>query len=83
MNLAVAAAVFVATAAIEALWVLYVDFVAKRRPIRAGLVSSLQHLLGAGCVIEYTRNQLYLVSLALGALIGATIGVVLLGPNRD
>lgn len=82
MSFAVWCIVFGATAAIEALWALYVRAVADRRPIRAGLVSMAQHLFGAACVIEYTVDARYLIPLSLGACAGSMLGVALMGDPR-
>jgi uncharacterized membrane protein YhaH (DUF805 family) len=67
----VAAGVLAATAATDAVYVMFTAAVAERRRIRAASWSSLWYLLSSFAVISYTNNWIYVVFAALGSWLGA------------
>jgi uncharacterized membrane protein YhaH (DUF805 family) len=66
-----AAAVLVATAATDAVYVMFTSAVVTRRRIPAATWSSIWYLLSSFAVISYTENWLYVAFAAAGSWIGA------------
>jgi hypothetical protein len=79
---AIAAGVFVSTAATDAVYVLFNAAVAARQRVRAASWSSLWYLLSAFAVISYTKNPAYVVVAAAGSWAGAFASVSYLGRER-
>lgn len=66
-----AAAVLLATAAIDAIYVLFTNAVVRRRRLPAATWSSIWYLLSSFAVISYTQHWGYVIFAALGSFIGA------------
>ena len=66
-----AGAVFVATAATDAVYVMFTSAVVTRRPVPAATWSSIWYLLSSFAVISYTDNWVYVAFAAIGSWIGA------------
>src|ERR1700712_5202180 len=80
----VAVGVVLATAATDAVYVLFTSAVVARRRVSAASWSSLWYLLSSYAVISYTENWLYVGFAALGSWIGAFASITFLGrPQRD
>jgi hypothetical protein len=77
-----AAGVAVATAAPDAVYVLFTSAVIARRRVSAATWSSVWYMLSSFAVISYTSNWVYVVFAAVGSWIGAYITMTYLhGPN--
>ena len=70
-----ATAVVIATAATDAVYVMFNAAVTARRPSRAASWSALWYLLSAFAVISYTGNSVYVIFAATGSFIGAYFSV--------
>jgi hypothetical protein len=66
-----AAGVVLATAATDAVYVMFTSAVVARRRIPAANWSSLWYLLSSYAVINYTENWIYVMFAALGSWLGA------------
>jgi hypothetical protein len=66
-----AAAVVVATAATDAVYVMFTSAVVARRRVPAASWSSIWYLLSSFAVISYTENWVYVGFAALGSWLGA------------
>jgi hypothetical protein len=66
-----AAGVVVATAATDAVYVMFTSAVATRRRVPAATWSSIWYLLSSFAVITYTTNWVYVCFAAIGSWIGA------------
>jgi hypothetical protein len=66
-----ATAVLAATAATDAVYVMFTSAVVTRRRVPAATWSSIWYLLSSFAVISYTENWLYVVFAAAGSWIGA------------
>jgi hypothetical protein len=73
-----AVGVVAATAATDAVYVMFTSAVAARRKIPAANWSSLWYLLSSYAVISYTENWLYVCFAAVGSWIGAFVSITLL-----
>jgi hypothetical protein len=73
-----AACVVLATAATDAVYVMFTAAVAARRRVPAASWSSLWYLLSAFAVISYTQNWIYVCFAALGSWIGAFLTITFL-----
>ena len=73
-----AGAVMLATAATDAVYVMFTSAVVARRRVPAASWSSLWYLLSSFAVISYTENWLYVGFAAAGSWIGAFASVTLL-----
>ncbi len=73
-----AAGVTLATAATDAVYVLFTSAVVARRRIWAANWSSLWYLLSSFAVISYTSNWLYIAFAAIGSWIGAYVTLTFL-----
>ncbi len=80
-----AGAVVLATAATDAVYVMFTSAVVARRRVSAASWSSLWYLLSSYAVISYTENWLYVCFAAVGSWIGAFASITLLHrlPGRD
>jgi hypothetical protein len=67
--------IFVTYVIIDVLYALYVQSVAKQRPIPAALFGSAIYSLGAYGVVTYSHNMWYLIPLASGAFLGTYLVV--------
>ena len=66
-----AAAVVLATAATDAVYVMFTSAVVARHRISAATWSSIWYLLSSFAVISYTENWVYVGFAAIGSWIGA------------
>ena len=66
-----AGAVLLATAATDAVYVMFTSAVVARHRISAATWSSIWYLLSSFAVIHYTENWLYVAFAAAGSWIGA------------
>jgi hypothetical protein len=67
----IAAGVLVATAATDAVYVMFTAAVTARRRVPAASWSSVWYLLSSFAVISYTNNWIYVCFAALGSWLGA------------
>ena len=67
----IAAGVVIATAATDAVYVMFTAAVAARRRLPAATWSSIWYLLSSFAVISYTENWVYVAFAAIGSWIGA------------
>jgi hypothetical protein len=73
-----AAAVLVATAATDAVYVMFTSAVVARRRVPAASWSSVWYLLSSYAVISYTENWVYVGFAAAGSWIGAFASITYL-----
>ena len=73
-----AGAVVLATAATDAVYVMFTAAVVARRRVPAASWSSLWYLLSSFAVISYTENWIYVGFAAAGSWIGAFASITLL-----
>ena len=73
-----AAGVVVATAATDAVYVMFTSAVVARRRVSAATWSSVWYLLSSFAVITYTRDWTYVLFAAAGSWIGAYASMTLL-----
>ena len=66
-----AVAVILATAATDAVYVMFTSSVIARKRVSAATWSSIWYLLSSFAVISYTENWVYVVFAAVGSWIGA------------
>lgn len=66
-----AAGVLVATAATDAVYVMFTSAVVARRRVPAATWSSIWYLLSSFAVISYTNNWMYVLFAAVGSWLGA------------
>ncbi len=71
IDLWIAAGVVVATAATDAVYVLFTSAVIARRRMSAATWSSVWYLLSSFAVISYTNNWVYVIFAAIGSWLGA------------
>jgi hypothetical protein len=71
IDLLLAAGVVVATAATDAVYVMFTSSVIARRRVAAASWSSIWYLLSSFAVISYTNNWVYVIFAAVGSWIGA------------
>jgi uncharacterized membrane protein YhaH (DUF805 family) len=71
----IAAAVFLATAATDAIYVRFTSAVVARRRVSAANWSSLWYLLSSYAVISYTNDWVYVVFAAIGSWVGAFVSL--------
>ena len=74
----IAGGVVVATAATDAVYVMFTAAVAARRRVPAATWSSVWYLLSSFAVISYTSNWIYVCFAALGSWLGAYASITLL-----
>ena len=78
-----AAAVVLATAATDAVYVMFTSSVVSRKRMSAATWSSIWYLLSAFAVISYTKNWVYVAFAATGSWIGAYISMTLLRKPKE
>jgi hypothetical protein len=78
INPLTAAGVLVATAATDAVYVMFTSAVIARRRVPAATWSSFWYLLSSYAVISYTENWIYVAFAAAGSWIGAFASITLL-----
>jgi uncharacterized membrane protein YhaH (DUF805 family) len=79
-----AAGVVVATAATDAVYVMFTSAVIARRRVSAATWSSIWYLLSSFAVISYTNNWVYVAFAAIGSWIGAYVTMTYLhGPPSN
>ena len=78
VNPLTAAGVVLATAATDAVYVMFTSAVVTRRRIPAANWSSLWYLLSSYAVISYTENWIYVGFAAIGSWIGAFASITFL-----
>ncbi len=71
IDLWLAAGVVIATAATDAVYVMFTSSVIARRRAAAATWSSVWYLLSSFAVISYTNNWVYVLFAAVGSWIGA------------
>jgi hypothetical protein len=67
----IAAGVVLATAATDAVYVMFTSAVVARKRVPAATWSSIWYLLSSFAVISYTNNWVYVCFAAIGSWIGA------------
>lgn len=79
-----AAGVVLATAATDAVYVMFTSAVVARRRVPAATWSSVWYLLSSYAVISYTENWVYVAFAAVGSWLGAFASITFLGrsPGR-
>ncbi len=73
-----AGAVVLATAATDAVYVMFTSAVVARKRVPAASWSSLWYLLSSYAVISYTENWLYVCFAAIGSWLGAFASITFL-----
>jgi hypothetical protein len=73
-----AAGVTIATAATDAVYVMFTSAVVSRRRVPAATWSSIWYLLSSYAVISYTENWAYVAFAAAGSWIGAFASITFL-----
>jgi hypothetical protein len=73
-----AAGVLVATAATDAVYVMFTSAVVARRRVPAATWSSVWYLLSSYAVISYTENWVYVAFAAIGSWLGAFASITFL-----
>ena len=74
----IAAGVMLATAATDAVYVMFTSAVVARRRVPAATWSSIWYLLSSFAVISYTQNWIYVIFAAAGSWIGAFVSITFL-----
>lgn len=77
-----AAAVVLATAATDAVYVMFASSVAARKRLAAANWSSLWYLLSSFAVISYTQNWVYVLFAAVGSWLGAFMSMTFIRRSR-
>ena len=77
-----AAAVVLATAATDAVYVMFTSSVVARKRVSAASWSSIWYLLSSFAVISYTHHWIYVVFAAAGSFIGAYVTMTFLHPGQ-
>ena len=78
-----AVAVILATAATDAVYVMFTSSVVARKRVSAATWSSVWYLLAAFAVISYTSNWAYVLFAAVGSWIGGFLSITLLGEAAE
>ena len=73
-----AAGVLLATAATDAVYVMFTSAVVSRRRVPAASWSSVWYVLSSYAVISYTENWMYVAFAAVGSWIGAFLTITFL-----
>jgi hypothetical protein len=74
--------VLAATAATDAVYVMFSSAVAARKRVPAATWSSIWYLLSSFAVISYTQNWVYVLFAALGSWLGAFASMTFLHRRR-
>ena len=77
----IAAAVVVATALTDAVYVMFTNAVMRRKRLPAASWSSIWYMLSSFAVISYTNDWVYVVFAAAGSFIGAYVTMTFLHPG--
>jgi uncharacterized membrane protein YhaH (DUF805 family) len=77
----IALAVMAATAATDAIYVMFTNAVIKRRRLPAATWSSIWYMLSSFAVISYTNHWGYVIFAAAGSFIGAYVTMTFLHPG--
>ena len=77
-----ATAVVIATAATDAVYVMFTAAVAARRRVPAASWSSVWYLLSSYAVISYTQNWIYVLFAAVGSWLGAFASMTFIHRGR-
>ncbi len=77
-----AACVLAATAATDAVYVMFSSAVAARKRVPAATWSSVWYLLSSFAVISYTQNWVYVLFAAIGSWLGAFASMTFLQARR-
>src|SRR4051812_6635800 len=80
INPLTALAVVLATAATDAVYVMFTSAVVARQRLPAATWSSIWYLLSSFAVISYTENWIYVAFAAVGSWIGAFATITFLPP---
>ena len=83
INPLTAVAVVIATAATDAVYVMFTSAVVARKRVPAASWSSVWYLLSSYAVISYTENWVYVAFAAAGSWIGAFASITFLQRNRS
>jgi len=78
INPLTAVAVVIATAATDAVYVMFTSAVVARKRVPAASWSSVWYLLSSYAVISYTENWVYVAFAAAGSWIGAFVSITFL-----
>ena len=78
INPVTALAVVLATAATDAVYVMFTSAVVARKRVPAATWSSIWYLLSSFAVISYTENWVYVGFAAVGSWIGAFVSMTFL-----
>jgi hypothetical protein len=78
INPLTAVAVVIATAATDAVYVMFTSAVVARKRVPAASWSSIWYLLSSYAVISYTENWVYVAFAAAGSWIGAFASITFL-----
>ena len=73
-----AGAVLIATAATDAVYVMFTSAVVARKRVPAATWSSIWYMLSSFAVISYTENWVYVAFAAIGSWIGAFVSITFL-----
>ena len=73
-----AGAVFIATAATDAVYVMFTSAVIARKRVPAANWSAVWYMLSSYAVISYTDNWIYVAFAAIGSWIGAFLTITFL-----
>ena len=76
-----AAAVLIATACTDAIYVMFTTAVVRRRRLSAASWSSMWYLLSSFAVINYTQHWAYVIFAAAGSFVGAYVTLTFLHPG--
>ncbi len=74
--------VVAATAATDAVYVMFSSAVARQRRVSAANWSGLWYLLSSFAVISYTQNWVYVLFAAIGSWIGAYVSITFIRHPR-
>ncbi len=74
----IATGVVIATAATDAVYVMFTSAVVARKRVPAATWSSVWYLLSSFAVISYTNNWIYVCFAALGSWLGAFASITFL-----
>lgn len=74
----IAGGVLLATAATDAVYVMFTSSVVARKRVAAATWSSLWYLLSSYAVISYTENWVYVAFAAAGSWVGAYVSLTFL-----
>ncbi len=75
IDISIAVLVFLSYIFIDGLYAYYTLAVVGKKPIKSAFVGSLMHFIIAFGVINYVKNYLYVIPLAIGSFIGTYIVV--------